>query len=222
MSQERESASVPHMTRRKGVPTAPRSWKQRLFQLSVFGFRAVAGLFFDRQRLVGIYFDDSTTGWKWVLRGLLFQKLLGFNRNIPWPVSPLNTISVPYNIEFDPDDINMFNEMSGKYFQNFAAPIRIGKGTWIASNVGIITANHDPDDLKRHLPGREVVIGEGCWIGMNAVILPGVHLGPRTIVGAGAIVTRSFPEGHCVIVGNPARVVRYLPRAQADGGVAPK
>ena len=107
---------------------ASRTLNQRLFSLLLPAFRAVGGIFFDRRRLVGIYFDDSTTGWKWVLRGILFQKILGFNRNITWPVSPLNTVSISRNLEFDPDDINMFNEMSGKYFQNFAAPIRIGKG----------------------------------------------------------------------------------------------
>ena len=201
---------------------ASRTLNQRLFSLLLPAFRAVGGIFFDRRRLVGIYFDDSTTGWKWVLRGILFQKILGFNRNITWPVSPLNTVSISRNLEFDPDDINMFNEMSGKYFQNFAAPIRIGKGTWIASNVGIITANHDPTDLNRHLPGQEVVIGEACWIGMNAMILPGVHLGPRTIVGAGSVVTRSFPEGDCVVVGNPARLVRTLVPGQTDDGLTPK
>jgi len=45
---------------------------------------------------------------------------------------------------------------------------------------------------------------------MNAVILPGVVLGDFTIVGAGAIVTKSFPEGYCVIAGNPAKVIRQL------------
>ncbi len=222
MTQPSGTGTGPVTAGEGGRPTASRTLNQRLFSLFVPAFRAVGGIFFDRKRLVGIYFDDSTVGWKWVLRGILFQKILGFNRNISWPVSPLNTVSISRNLEFDPDDINMFNEMSGKYFQNFAAPIRIGKGTWIASNVGIITANHDPTDLNRHLPGQEVVIGEACWIGMNAMILPGVHLGPRTIVGAGSVVTRSFPEGDCVVVGNPARLVRTLAPGQADDGLTPK
>ena len=193
--------------------------KKRLFSILVRGLRFAGGLVYDRRYLVGLYFDDSFTGWKWVLRGILFQKILRFNRNVPWPVSPLHTVSWGRNLKFHPDDINMFNEMSGKYFQNFAAQITIGRGTWIASNVGIITANHDPADLTRHLADKAVDIGESCWIGMNAVILPGVTLGPHTIVGAGSIVTRSFPDGHCVIAGNPARLVRTLDLDQAAGGV---
>ena len=45
---------------------------------------------------------------------------------------------------------------------------------------------------------------------MNSVILPGVKLGTRTIVAAGSVVTKSFPEGYCVIAGSPAKIIRYL------------
>ena len=45
---------------------------------------------------------------------------------------------------------------------------------------------------------------------MNAVILPDVVLGDFTIVGAGAIVTHSFPDGYCIIAGNPANVIKNL------------
>jgi acetyltransferase-like isoleucine patch superfamily enzyme len=193
--------------------------KRRLFSRLAALLRFFGGLVYDPRFLVGTYFDDSFVGWKWVLRGILFQKILKFNRGIPWPVSPLHVVSSGRNLRFHPDDINMFNEMTGKYFQNFSAPITIGRGTWIASNVGIITANHDPADLSRHLPGKPVELGERCWIGMNAVILPGVTLGPNTIVGAGSVVTHSFPDGFCVIAGNPARLVRPLDRGQAAGAV---
>lgn len=54
------------------------------------------------------------------------------------------------------------------------------------------------------------ILCEKCWIGMNSMILPGVELGNRTIVGAGSIVTKSFKEGNCIIAGNPAKVIRNL------------
>ena len=52
-----------------------------------------------------------------------------------------------------------------------------------------------------------VRIGRGSWIGQNAVISPGVTIGPMAIVGANAVVTRDVPAG-CVAMGVPARVVR--------------
>ena len=190
-----------------------RETKRRLFSILVRVLSAFGSVFYDRRYLRGRYFDDSFDGWRWVIRGILWQKILRFNSDIPWPVSPLNAISVPYNITFDPDDINMFNESGGKYFQNFLGSITIGSGTWIASNVGLITSNHDPCNLDRNLPGKDISIGAHCWIGMNSVVLPGVTLGEHTVVGAGSVVTKSFPEGYLVIAGNPARVIRYLPSA---------
>lgn len=59
---------------------------------------------------------------------------------------------------------------------------------------------------------EDVIIEKDCWIGRNATILPGVHLGPHTIVGAGSVVTNSFPEGWCVIGGNPARKIQEISR----------
>ena len=76
--------------------------------------------------------------------------------------------------------------------------------------VGIITANYDPLDLGRYRPAKPVIIGDHCWLGMNSVILPGVTLGAHTIVAAGSVVTRSFPDGLCVLAGAPARLVKSL------------
>lgn len=100
--------------------------------------------------------------------------------------------------------------MPGTYFQAFGK-INIGRGSYITQNVGIITANHNLHDLDSHSQPRDVNIGEKCWIGMNSVVLPGVTLGPHTIVGAGSVVTKSFPKGNCVIAGNPAKIIRHLP-----------
>lgn len=142
------------------------------------------------------------------MKGLINQKVLGSNSSIPWPVVPYLNINHPENIIFDYNDLNNF-QMVGCYFQAHGR-ITIGSGTYIAQNVGIITGNHDPENLDNHMPPKEIFIGEKCWIGMNSVILPGVSLGARTVVGAGSVVTKSFTEGNCVIAGNPASVIKKL------------
>ena len=52
-----------------------------------------------------------------------------------------------------------------------------------------------------------IIIGEGSWLGQNCVILPGVHIGRRCIVGANSVVTKSLPPGS-VAVGAPAKIVK--------------
>lgn len=127
---------------------------------------------------------------------------------VKWPISGNVHLISPENIEFDKDDLNIFQGF-GNYFQAMGK-IKIGKGTWIALNVGIITANHSMYNLDEHSEAKDVTIGEKCWIGMNTVVLPGVCIGNNTIVGAGSVVTKSFVEGNCVIAGNPVKKIRDL------------
>lgn len=88
-------------------------------------------------------------------------------------------------------------------------------GVWIGDyvrfgpNVGILSSNHDLYNRDKY-NCAPIKIGDYCWIGMNALILSGVELGPSTIVGGGSVVTKSFPEGYCVIAGNPAKIIKYL------------
>lgn len=147
-------------------------------------------------------------GWEWVTKFFFSQKICGNNRHVPWPCSPYVLVACPDNIIFDVNDLNNFTTI-GTYFQAFGQLV-IGKGTYIAANVGIITENHDIYDPDKRSVAEGVTIGEKCWIGMNAVILPGVVLGNHTVVGAGSIVTKSFPDGACVIAGNPAKILKYL------------
>lgn len=149
-------------------------------------------------------------GWKWVTRGIFFQKILGYNRNVPFPVSEKIFIGNYKNIEFDVNDLNIFH-VFGNYYQAWNdGKINIGKGTYIAPNVGIITSNHNVYDLDKRMKAENVTIGAQCWIGMNSMILPGVELGQHTIVGAGSVVTKSFKDGNCIIVGNPAKKIKDL------------
>jgi acetyltransferase-like isoleucine patch superfamily enzyme len=74
----------------------------------------------------------------------------------------------------------------------------------------LITSNHDLKNPALRSDGKPIILGEQCWIGMNSVILPGVILGPHTVVGAGSVVTKSYPVGYCVLVGNPAKLLKYI------------
>ncbi len=176
-------------------------------------------IFYDPRYLKGKYFDKYrySQGWRWLMQTVFMQKIVGINREIPFPVTFRATVVGWENIEFDKDNITIFQK-AGNYYQATRAKIKIGKDCFIACNVGIITANHDMNDLTKHLPGKDVVIGAKSWIGMNSMILPGVVLGEQTIVGAGSVVTKSFPEGHCVIAGNPARLIKTLdsPKSETD------
>jgi hypothetical protein len=172
-------------------------------------------LAYDRKYYTGRYFKKFAIGWSWVVKCFFWQKVAGFNSHVPWPVSPRVIVGNPRHIHFDPDDLHMFHT-SGTYFQAQGANIYIGKGTYIAPNVGLITSNHDPQDIDTHIPGEDINIGEKCWVGMNAVILPGVSLGKNTVVGAGAVVTHSFPDGYCMLAGVPARLIKKIDPLKID------
>lgn len=147
-------------------------------------------------------------GWQWVTQDALSKIILMDNKDARFPVAHGCRVVHPENVIFDPNDLNNFQSF-GIYYQALAT-IKIGLGTFIGPNVGLITANHDPVNPDDHLEPKPIELGENCWIGMNAVILPGVTLGHNTTVGAGSVVTKSFTEGNCIIAGNPARILRRL------------
>jgi hypothetical protein len=168
-------------------------------------------LFFDRKYLTGRNFDKGVRGFAWAFSSLWTKNILRLAPPKPWPTGLTCHISVAENILFHPDDLNNF-QSPGTYFQNFKGRIYIGRGSYIGPNVGIITANHNTNDLDTHMEGRDVFIGEKCWIGMNVVVLPGVLLGPCTVVAAGSVVNKSFPEGYELIGGTPAKLIKKLNR----------
>ncbi len=151
----------------------------------------------------GKYLGINKRGWKWAVWDLWSRLFLGANKGVKFPVSFGNTIINSKNIEFDYDDLEIFRGR-GKFFQANGGKIMIGKGTWIANNMGIITANHDRKNLENMTDGKDVLIGKNCWIGMNCVLLPGTVIGDNTTVGAGAVVNGKFPDGNCLLVGAPA------------------
>jgi acetyltransferase-like isoleucine patch superfamily enzyme len=91
--------------------------------------------------------------------------------------------------------------------------VTIGREVLTADRVFIGDTYHDYRDPTRSVkaqpmvPPDPVVIGDGAFLGINSVVLPGVHVGEGACVGAGAVVTRDVPA-RTLVVGNPARVVR--------------
>ena len=175
---------------------------KKIFKISV------VKIFYDKKYLTGKHFETyRSEGWNFAFKCIFLQKIIGINRQIPWPVISTTKINSAKNIIFHNDDVINF-QSGGCYFQNFSGKIHLGRNSFIAPNVGIITANHDLNDLSKHIDGKDVVIGDNCWIGMNSVILPGVTLGNGVIVGAGSVVTKSFEEERCVVAGNPAKIIK--------------
>lgn len=93
--------------------------------------------------------------------------------------------------------------------------VEIGQDTIIGSYVSFHPLNHDFSGCmdkpirEKGVIGRGINIGQGCWIGAKATILDGVQLGGGSVVAAGAIVTRSFPE-NSLVAGVPAKLIRTL------------
>ena len=104
--------------------------------------------------------------------------------------------------------VNCLIGRPGVYLQG-AGGIVFGDYVQLAPNVGILSANHDLYDQTKY-NNKKISIGDYSWVGMNSVITAGVELGPRTIVAAGSTVTKSFPEGYCVIGGTPAKLIKKL------------
>jgi maltose O-acetyltransferase len=92
--------------------------------------------------------------------------------------------------------------------------ISIGSNTMFGPNVQIYTASHplDPIERRGRELGKPVAIGNDCWIGGSAVILPGVTIGDGVVVGAGSVVTKNV-EPYVVVAGNPAKVIKRIEKS---------
>ena len=97
----------------------------------------------------------------------------------------------------------------GCWFEG-AGRVDIGRNVFLGPQVMVITSVHeiDVDGLAARMPAPgQVTIGDGCWLGARATILPGVTIGEGTIIGAGAVVTKDCKPG-AVYAGVPARRIR--------------
>ena len=108
-------------------------------------------------------------------------------------------------------------ELGERVFFNFncvvldVCPVRIGSFTLLGPSVQIYTAMHplNAEQRRREEFGKPVEIGADVWVGGGAIILPGVRIGSRAVIGAGSVVTRDVPDA-VFAAGNPCRVIRPI------------
>lgn len=131
----------------------------------------------------------------------LFQRVFGINAECRWSVNFTSRVMSPENIKIGQGVELSFLLSPGCYIQGING-ISIGDKTIFGPGVKIISANHNIYDIDKMAKARPIRIGKNCWIGANAVILPGVVLGDNTIVGAGVILNRSYPDGNVMIIAN--------------------
>jgi len=92
------------------------------------------------------------------------------------------------------------------------APITLGRQVAVGHRAQFITSTHEigPSSGRGgRVVDRPIVVGDGCWIGAGAIILPGVTVGDGCVIGAGTVVTRDC-EPNGLYAGSPARRVRDL------------
>ncbi len=89
--------------------------------------------------------------------------------------------------------------------------ITIGSNVLFGPAVQIYAATHplDAETRKTLEFSKPVSIGNDCWIGGGAIILPGVSIGNNCIIGAGSVVTKDIPD-HSMAMGNPAKIIKSL------------
>jgi maltose O-acetyltransferase len=108
-------------------------------------------------------------------------------------------------------------ELGERVFFNFncvvldVCTVRIGSFTLFGPAVQIYTPLHplDAELRRREEYGKPIEIGADVWVGGGAIILPGVRIGARAVIGAGSVVTRDVPEA-TFAAGNPCRAIRSI------------
>lgn len=104
------------------------------------------------------------------------------------------------------------------YFNTRSGKIVIGSNTVFGENAMVLTGKHlnhqEACALSKPLhdvpeSGRDILIGEGCYIGSGAIIIGPVEIGDFAVIGAGSVVTKNVPS-FSFVAGNPARLIRQL------------
>ncbi len=90
--------------------------------------------------------------------------------------------------------------------------IHIGDNVMIGPNCQLLTPLHPLDPIERNSGveyGAPIILGDNVWLAGGVTVLPGATLGNNVVVGAGSVVTKSFPD-NVVLAGNPAKVIKTI------------
>lgn len=128
--------------------------------------------------------------------------------NDPW-IEPPMAMDYGYNVRLGE---NVFINFNSVFLDTCL--ITIGSRTLVGPNCSFYSGTHPLDPAVRNGTqgpelGKEIHVGEDCWIGGNVCILPGVTIGKGSVVGAGSVVTKSVPD-FTVVAGNPAKFIRKI------------
>jgi acetyltransferase-like isoleucine patch superfamily enzyme len=171
-----------------------------MFKVFVFPVYLLIRLFSNRGYIKSV--NDTVK----IFPFFYWQKIKRINGRIPWPVHKSSKIVKYKNIKRGTRNPGMNREI----YIDARNGVEFGKNVWIGPKVSIISMNHDANEYTKYIKTEPIRIGDNCWIGAGAIILPGVQLGNHVIVGAGAVVTKSFTQNNIAIAGNPAKVIKEL------------
>lgn len=131
-----------------------------------------------------------------IQRYFFMQKIMGFNRSVPWPVDFRSKIlgaeHIIKGIMCDPGD-NI-----GIYINAYGG-LKLGNNVNIGQNTIITTTNHNIYDHRKIGNKKGVIIGNNVWIGANCCIVAGVTIGNNVTIGAGCTIREDIPSNSLVI-----------------------
>ena len=136
----------------------------------------------------------------------LFNHQIGEKSSIRNPV----TVVEPNKVKMGKNSIIMNNALLMA-----SGGIEIGDSTMLAAHAKLISNDHDLYD-RSILTMVPIKIGNHVWVGAGATIWKGVTVGDHAMIGGGSVVTKDVPP-YAVVVGNPAKVVKYLDPKKFEG-----
>ncbi len=185
---EKLSYDVFFNTYHQRISMKDRIRKHRLFRFLVGMKFYLANHFFAKQPSYGLR--------KWFLQKFLRYKIG-------------EDTSIHMNCFFTGDNITVGRNtvVNRRCYMDGRVGIHIGDFVNISPEVYILTLQHEPNNMFFACKGGEVTIGDYAWIGVRAIILPGVNIGEGAIVAAGAIVNKDVAP-YSIVAGVPAKEVK--------------